>query len=1151
LEKKEVAHSNWASTFTGSNRFGGDELSALRLKNIQANYLTEKADPAAPPTAQLFPVAFRRMKFEEFNTYVLETFKNLYKRNSANVSRVLTFLEFIGRGYFRRLSIDQLKDCVNPKVFEALNNKEEPIVISGMDTVQFFASLGKPELNDFLIQSTFSLIEKRNIEQVKIKALQICFSMTLSNSESIKAVYNMIKNCLEQIKTEEIKLKITQQFTYEGPFLAKKLATLDQFGVLLEPKGNDFSTSMRMILAIGIIEEKIKKPEEGKDLQPAIAEIFNSFVKKSLIENGNRLRSNNLETLAGAALVVNFNRLTGLLAEETGKIAAAMSTKDIDYYSDAFFKNNSFIFKQLLFRLLTDLDAHLKMPQKYFDLILGNLILDKTFDVVSVVRGKKLSLAFVVSCIRGVKVLCEYRETKADLGDFLWAVLDSFVSGDQLSVHDAHLVLDAVSSPKNALALAKEFNLRLLKAGSLSLYSNALKYPTDISKPVDYHYMGIHGLFSMYQDKQAYYHAYVASLFDIEIKTFFEKCMIFYDDKELVDMRLTFSRNSMIQNRNLDLEENDLKESYRELLEHWNYIKKEKKQKKKEGAPVVQTRDLPTDYRVAGDLEIKLVKSDAVYQEYAFYLKRVSDCAASTFEYVQKSNSDQLLALMELIKQSDIFSKLKLIARDNEQLRPSVKNLLESILKGLLLKISDVSFSQKFSNLYFQVVSNERSGHFSKSLEDCLKVVFNVRSDPNIHPAAVPILEDFSKYCFENMYDAEARRRAFDVILSMAEREPSTFLYNFIKDHLDDLYYFDDIREKLNKQITSVGLKDKTLLSGLLLKILDYQYPAQKSFLQSMLDLDDKALKSQDIGNFEKIKLIIITKDENKENAELAQKVLNRIGHQLEYRQIIDIDFLRMVKEIPFDLHEATGNIICEALKHLGKEEKKSFLNKLTQSCLAQVQDYIAKVKDFDDHPDDSSKQIDYKSVEETLGIYPVILSCLAPIWEDDVLEPLFDMIITLESNYLPNLTQKLCSTGITFVNVHKNHSKKLLQIFESRMKQREGIVTPLVLLGAAAKFVNKKESKLDLISDKIMSLTESADTTFQNKLGLNISRLLIFFENSGEVIETLLKRVGEEKDTNKIRGKCYAIAGLLRGLGAQFIEKHDIFGKIHIIVGK
>ena len=116
-------------------------------------------------------------------------------------------------------------------------------------------------------------------------------------------------------------------------------------------------------------------------------------------------------------------------------------------------------------------------------------------------------------------------------------------------------------------------------------------------------------------------------------------------------------------------------------------------------------------------------------------------------------------------------------------------------------------------------------------------------------------------------------------------------------------------------------------------------------------------------------------------------------------------------------------------------------------------------------------------------------------------------------------------------------------------MKQREGIITPLVYLGAAAKYVNKKGSNLEQISEKILALTESVDTTFQNKLGKYVSRLLIFFEDPGQVIRDLLIRVLEEKDPIRIRAKCYSIAGMIRGQGVGFIDKYDVVGRIVAIV--
>ena len=1139
--------SSWANSFTGSNRFGGQDFDQLRFKGLLANYFQEKADLAS---VKLFPVAFHTLTAEEFNSHFLEAFKTLYKRNSANVAKVLSFLEFFGREFFKKMSVDQLKEMLSPKIFEAINHKDEPIVISGIKTVQFFASLNKPELNDLLVQQAFPSIEKRNIELVKVMGLQLCFGLVLTSPASIKATYNLLNSALEQIKTEEYKVKLVQQFDKTSLCMAKRISSLEHLDVLLTSKGSDFNTSMRMILARHLIEVHAKEDSKMESAQESISECYTTFVQRSLVENPSRVKCGNLETLAACVLVTKFSKITGKLTAETEKIAGALASKDLEYFTEAFYKNNPPIFKSLLFELLVELDTKLKHQQKYLDIVLGSLVVDRTFCQTKILDGHKLSQAFAISCLRGVRVLYQWRGTKPHIEDFLSCSMQSLASGGTLSTEDAHTVLHVVSLQKKAVLLAQKLNSTLLQAQATSLYTNALKFPQDVLKPIDYHYLGSEGLFSLHQDKQAYYRAYVAMLINIDIDVFFKNSSIFYEEAELRDMRLVYSRNSMVCNRNLDIEDRSFTESYRDVLEHLSFLKKEKKTKKKDEPTEPEVRTIPLDYKVAGDLALKLAKEDAVYSEYAFYLRRISESAADAFSVIQESKTEKSLALMESIKQFNLFAKLKAIARDIEPLRESVQSLLEAILKGLTLSIADASFGDKFSKLYFQVISSQRATQFNRTLEELLQNIFEVKEDANIHSAAIPIIQDFSKYCFEYMYDADNRRKSYDIILCMARKEPSNFLYEFLKESLDDLYYFDGIIETLNDTVVTLGKSDKSILSGFLLKLLEYQNPAQKTFLTSVLQLDEAVMKQQDFGNFEKIKLLIVTKGESPENAGLAVQVLARIGHVLEIHQILELDFLRMVNEIPFDLHEVTGNILRDSLQKMKVSDKVSFFKMLIENCTKHTQEYTAKVKDFEDHPDDEKKQINYKEVEELLGIYPMILSCLAPIWEEEMFEPVFDMIISLENNHLPGLTQKFCDAGITFVNTHHKHSKKLLDIFEARLKHREGVVAPLVLLGAAAKFVNKKGSKLDLISDKIMGLTDSTDPVFQKKLGMNMSRLLIFFEDPAQVIEGLLSRVAEEKDTAKIRGKCFSIAGLLRGQGAVFIQKHYVLGRIQAIVG-
>jgi hypothetical protein len=375
-------------------------------------------------------------------------------------------------------------------------------------------------------------------------------------------------------------------------------------------------------------------------------------------------------------------------------------------------------------------------------------------------------------------------------------------------------------------------------------------------------------------------------------------------------------------------------------------------------------------------------------------------------------------------------------------------------------------------------------------------------------------------------------------------------MLTFLKSHLNDLFY-EDTKDILNAHFVIQNKEDKNLLSAFLLELLDYQDVAQQVFLSALLEVDQAVLEHQTIGNFEKIKLLILTKGENAKIAEMAKKVLARIGHQLEYQQIIDLDYLRMVKEIPWDLHLVAGKIINEALTSLSGQQKTSFFTKLIENCKSAVTKKIQEIKDADELARQKEEPclLNIGEIEETLGIFPVVLTALVTNFQVSQFEELFDAIIGLESNQLPILTEKLCGVGLSYINEYTASAESILKICESRINAREGIITPLVFLGGAAKHLKTRSVKFDVIAERIQGLAESLDPKFQNKLGKYISRLLIFFENPDELIENLLKQVSEEKEPLKIRAKCFAIAGIIRGCGVTFIEKHKIFDRIQTIV--
>lgn len=210
---------------------------------------------------------------------------------------------------------------MNSKVFEGINNKAEDIVNMSIDTISFFASLDVPELNDFLIASSFAHINSRNIESIKVKALKICLNMRTTNKDSIRSIYNTINISLEQIKTESVAISIMNQFFKDSKSFAKRVGCIECVDALLDLKGSDLNIGLRLILATRIIEKHYTKDSKIDSLISTIEANFATSIKKTLIDNPNRLKNSNLEVLAGILLTTRVNKLTGRLEDQTAAIA--------------------------------------------------------------------------------------------------------------------------------------------------------------------------------------------------------------------------------------------------------------------------------------------------------------------------------------------------------------------------------------------------------------------------------------------------------------------------------------------------------------------------------------------------------------------------------------------------------------------------------------------------------------------------------------------------------------------------------------------------------------------------------------------------------------------------------------------------------------
>ena len=162
-----------------------------------------------------------------------------------------------------------------------------------------------------------------------------------------------------------------------------------------------------------------------------------------------------------------------------------------------------------------------------------------------------------------------------------------------------------------------------------------------------------------------------------------------------------------------------------------------------------------------------------------------------------------------------------------------------------------------------------------------------------------------------------------------------------------------------------------------------------------------------------------------------------------------------------------------------------------------------------------------------------------------------FLIFLEFECSELPNLSDECCKVGISYINHFKDQSTVLIPTFEDNLEKRENMIAPIIFLGSTAQYLSQKASKnkFRALSDKILSLADQNDPAFQKKLGIFIPRLLIFFKDINTLITHLIEKVQSQDDPVKIRGRCYSIVGMIRGLGVKKIDYYKVFDLINTIV--
>jgi hypothetical protein len=337
IEKKEILGVNWVLHLLGVLRVKKeDDILTLKLTTILEVFFTEKPEGNSPANYALFPICFSKVTKDEFKKHYLDAFQYLYKRNSANVGRVFEFLNSFGLSFFKNFSATELQEIIDGKVFEALNNKSEEIAMSGLETVAFFIKLGKAELNEFLIKNIATVISGRNIELLKYSTILACLDLHVQKPETSVVVLQLLTNCLDQIKNEDFKANLIRHFFQDASTFVSKVCSLDSIQHLVDMKGSEIANIVKLVLARKIVAKYYQSGIEVDKMNALFENLYNSTIKKSLIENANRLKASNLEVLLAVELFTTYCSITGQFSSYMKAISVALSSKDLEYFSDNF-----------------------------------------------------------------------------------------------------------------------------------------------------------------------------------------------------------------------------------------------------------------------------------------------------------------------------------------------------------------------------------------------------------------------------------------------------------------------------------------------------------------------------------------------------------------------------------------------------------------------------------------------------------------------------------------------------------------------------------------------------------------------------------------------------------------------------------------------
>lgn len=1144
---------------------------------VTKEVFAEKKDVKKTPDEVFLPQSLELLSKDFFQSKIMPDFVKLYRKNSLNVPVILSYMKCFSIGYLNLLPQEVQLEFPQPKIFECLAHKKENLVVAGFETIQMILKLKNVEVRqkalDLMIKKIATI---RNSEKVRHLFSTIFLSLKMKDLSDplVEKLVGFFCTGLAEIKTKEIFQEVITQTEKLGKkfgrFFSENLelaAPLLQLGKVDEVDFIKFYLLSEIVLARDLTQEASLN-FAGK----VVKELYSQQIDPVFIKARAKLPSSYHKTVGALYSVTRILGAVGseqLVAEREhyAEVIPSFQDKALYFYKTTFRTNvHTFVQNLLIMSVLMAEDIFKVSDIATLDLFFCDFVLSWDLDIQ---RFNSIGLG-LYSAIRIGKVMNALRYSLEDKKTYFDAILNKNMVHRLLPIvklegFEAFGLVTLISINRD-LDCVNTFINMIIKQDLQANLESLLTFPGDMENPICHHFFGRTGIFSKHMDNLQFYSNYCQILLVIKRSILFEDYITFYDADQVSSKEGLYIRCQQIETRNLE-DAREYLAPYNELLEaQGRYVKPEldassskdaqkgqnkQKGKKKGGqAPPVDEAGIPKKRTIdesnigIGEFELDLVDENSILRDYSYYLKRLTEPVACYFNNGLAMESPIQMELMDQIFESGLFTKTKKILQLNDSLAESVRMLVVAFLNNLITHAFDSDFGTLFSEMYFQILKNERVT--TATVEEALSRIHAKVSDSEMHPGVCPILVDFCIYSFNTLFDGEGRRKSFDVISILSTRgsqDTALLIFKFISGNLNNLRYT-EIRALLTKLIDFLKDTSDDFLNQLLFNLLNYQEFAVENLLTCLIEMPEEIRSSQKMAQFSRIKLSILVEGEDKKNAGIAQKLIDILGGPLDYDQIMDLDFSKFVTEVPFDLHEMAAQILNGFLGGLDANQKADFFDKVLEELRKQVDGAVDKIQE-------DPISVDVVQVEENLAVYPIILRNIIPNCPKDKLPDIFDGFMNVECYELPKISDACCEVGVAYLNAFSSEVQTLIEVFEYNLEKRENMIQPIVFLAASSKFLDARANKAKFknLSEKILTLAEQDDDLFQVKLGQNMPKLLIFFGDIDTLIQEQLDQVMEEQKPSSIRGRCYLIVGILRGCGIKKVKEYNILDNIAKIV--